>query len=50
MNDFLVSNSGFQVQIPLSPKNAFTHVHQALGGSELMSPLSENITELVDIF
>jgi|TARA_B110000902_G_scaffold261158_1_gene335411 hypothetical protein len=50
VNDFLVSNSGFQVQMALSPQDAFTRVHQALGGSELMSPLSENIAELVDIF
>jgi len=50
VNDFLVSNSGFQVQMSLSPEDAFTHVHQALGGSELMSPLSKNIAELVDMF
>jgi hypothetical protein len=50
VNDFLVSNSGFQVQMALSPEDAFTHVHQALGGSELMSPLSKNIAELVDMF
>ncbi|MFB1037160.1 MAG: DUF1826 domain-containing protein, partial [Sinobacterium sp.] len=50
VNDFLVSNSGLQVQMALSPQDAFTHIHQALGGSDLMSPLSENIAELVDMF
>jgi hypothetical protein len=34
----------------LTPANAADVVHQALGGSELTSALSENIAELVDIF
>lgn len=50
VNDFLVSNRGFQVSMTLSPQDAFVPIHQALGGSELTAPLSEDITELVDMF
>ncbi|MFT5579336.1 MAG: hypothetical protein ACI9WS_002095, partial [Paraglaciecola psychrophila] len=49
-NDFLVSNRGFQVSMTLSPQDAFAPIHQALGGSELTAPLSENIAELVDMY
>jgi len=50
VNDFLVSNRGFQVSMTLSPQDAFSSIHQALGGTELTAPLSEDITELVDMF
>tara|TARA_B110000027_G_C16047177_1_gene268264 strand:+ start:198 stop:872 length:675 start_codon:yes stop_codon:yes gene_type:complete len=50
VNDFLVANRGFQVSMTLSPQDAFAPIHQALGGSEIMAPLSEDITELVDMF
>jgi hypothetical protein len=50
VNDFLVSNRGFQVSMTPSPQDAFTTIHQALGGSELTAPLSEDIAELVDMF
>jgi hypothetical protein len=50
VSDFLSSNSRFQLLTALSPIAAFSQVHKALGGSDLMSPLSENIAELVDMF
>ena len=50
VNDFLVSNRGFQVSMTLSPQDAFAPIHQALGGAELTAPLSEDIAELVDMF
>jgi len=50
VNDFLVSNRGFQVSMTLSPQDAFSSIHQALGGTELTAPLNEDITELVDMF
>jgi hypothetical protein len=50
VNDFLVSNRGFQVLITPSHQDAFCSIHQALGGTELTAPLSQDITELVDMF
>ncbi|MEH6552445.1 MAG: DUF1826 domain-containing protein [Pseudomonadales bacterium] len=50
VNDFLVSNRGFQVSMTLSPQYAVAPIHKALGGSELTAPLSEDIIELVDMF
>jgi hypothetical protein len=34
----------------LSSQDAFVLIHEALGGSGLMTPLSEDIAELVDMF
>jgi hypothetical protein len=50
VNDFLVSNRGFQVSMTLSPQDAVAPIHKALGGSELTAPLSEDIAELVGMF
>jgi hypothetical protein len=50
VNDFMFSNRGFQVSMALNPQDAFAPIHQALGGSELTAPLSEDIAELVDMF
>ena len=50
VNNFLISNNRFQLLTALSPQDAFSRIHQALGGSDVMSPLSENIAELVDMF
>jgi hypothetical protein len=50
VNDLLVSNRGFQVLMNVSLQDAFAQIHQALGGSELAAPLSEDIAELVEMF
>lgn len=50
VDEFLASNTGLQASMTLSPENAFTTVHEALGGSELTKALSYDIGELVDIF
>lgn len=50
VDEFLASNSGFQVSMTLSPQEAFEPIHKALGGSELTVPLSEDIARLVDMF
>lgn len=50
VNDFLIATSSFQVSMTLSPQDAFVLIHEALGGSGLMTPLSEDIAELVDMF
>ena len=50
VNNFLISNNRFQLLTALSPQDACSRIHQALGGSDAMSPLSENIAELVDMF
>jgi hypothetical protein len=50
VNDFLIASSSFQVSMTLSSQDAFVLIHEALGGSGLMTPLSEDIAELVDMF
>lgn len=47
---FLASNSHFQTSMTLSPQDAFTPIHKALGASGLTAVLSSNIAELVDMF
>lgn len=50
VSEFLKANSSFQASMTLSPQNAFTAIHKALGGSESTSRLSKDIAELVDMF
>lgn len=48
--EYLSTNRGLQASMILSPENAVSAIHQALGGSKLTAALSENIAELVDAF
>ncbi len=50
IDTFLQSNGCFQTSMILSPQHAFSSIYQALGGSELIAILSEDIAELVDMF
>jgi Protein of unknown function (DUF1826) len=50
INDFLRSKSNFQTSMTLSPNDAVASIHNALGGSNLALPLSEDIAQLVEMF
>lgn len=50
ISEFLRSESSFQASMTLSPHNAVASIHNALGGSNLVVPLSEDIAQLVDMF
>jgi hypothetical protein len=50
VNEYLKMNTGLQASMILSPVNAVTVIHKALGGKQLTVALSKNIAELVDIF
>ncbi len=50
VSNFLTSNRNFQASMTLTPNHAMASIHEALGNSDLASPLSENIYQLVDMF
>jgi len=50
VNSFLTSHRNFQASMTLSPNHAMASFNEARGNSDLVSPLSENIYQLVDMF
>ena len=50
VSSFLTSDRRFQASMTLSPVDAMASIHKALGGSDLVTPLSQSIAELVDMF
>ena len=50
VNEYLKLQSGLQASMILSPDNATSVIHKALGGKDITARLSENIADLVDVF